>query len=202
MKTYTSDELKKILDLHVLFLKGDPNGVRADLAGADLTGADLNGANLAGADLAGAYLSGANLSGAYLAGANLTGANLTGADLTRANLTDAVLSVFQFIPTSGAFQAWKKVNSDQGMAILSLSIPNDAARVCTPTGRKCRASSAIVVECFPPDATNLRSIHDPTFKYQVGERFVSPQYDPSIQIECTSGIHFFLTREEAEKYNG
>lgn len=62
-----SNQLKEVLDKHSLWVKGDPNGQRANLTGADLNGADLTGANL---------------SRAYLSRANLTGANLTGANLT------------------------------------------------------------------------------------------------------------------------
>ena len=68
--------LKEILRLHKLWLKGSPEGVRANLHGADLRGADLRGADLSGADLSGASLSGADLSGAILHGASLSGADL------------------------------------------------------------------------------------------------------------------------------
>ena len=54
MKTYTIKELKKILELHAKWLRGDMSGERADLRGADLRGADLVEANLEGADLEGA----------------------------------------------------------------------------------------------------------------------------------------------------
>lgn len=36
MKTITQDELKLILELHAKWVKGEPDGVRADLSGADL----------------------------------------------------------------------------------------------------------------------------------------------------------------------
>lgn len=93
--------IPEILRLHKLWLKGNKDGVRAnlhyadlhganlhgavlcraDLLGADLRGADLHGANLLGADLHGAVLHGANLRGAILRGADLRGADLRGADL-------------------------------------------------------------------------------------------------------------------------
>ena len=99
--------IKDILDKHAAWLRGEPEGVKADLTGADLTGADLTGAdlskanlskanlskaNLSKANLTGANLSGANLSKANLSKANLTGADLTGADLSKANLSKANLS--------------------------------------------------------------------------------------------------------------
>ena len=81
-----------ILEKHAAWLRGEPEGVKADLSGANLSRADLSGANLSGADLFGADLSGANLSGANLSGADLSGADLPGANLSGANLSWADLS--------------------------------------------------------------------------------------------------------------
>ena len=79
--------IKDILDKHAAWLRGEPEGVKADLTGADLTGADLSKANLSKANLSKANLSKANLTGANLAKANLSKANLTGANLSWANLS-------------------------------------------------------------------------------------------------------------------
>ena len=46
--------IKDILDKHAAWLRGEPEGVKADLSGADLSGADLSGADLSGANLSGA----------------------------------------------------------------------------------------------------------------------------------------------------
>ena len=95
-RTYTKEELKKILDKHAKWCRGEADGIRANLRsanlyGADLRGADLRSANLYGADLRGAYLRSANLYGAYLRSANLYGANLRSADLRSADLRSAYL---------------------------------------------------------------------------------------------------------------
>lgn len=73
-----SNALKKTLELHVRFLKGEDGGVPADLGGANLSWADLSWA-----DLRGAYLSWANLRETNIHGADLRGANLSGANLDR-----------------------------------------------------------------------------------------------------------------------
>lgn len=101
-----NNDLKKILDLHKLYLEANNRGVKADLRGADLRDADLFGADLRGADLRGANLRGANLRCANLRGtdfrdadllwadlfsASLQGADLRGANLHRANLVRADL---------------------------------------------------------------------------------------------------------------
>ena len=52
----TSEEIKKVLDLHQKRLNGEEGGVRADLHGADLSRADLSRADLREADLRGADL--------------------------------------------------------------------------------------------------------------------------------------------------
>jgi hypothetical protein len=85
-------DIKKTLELHTAWRRGEECGERADLSGANLSGANLSRANLSGANLSRADLSGANLSGANLFGANLSGANLSGADLFGANLSGANLS--------------------------------------------------------------------------------------------------------------
>ena len=72
----TSEEIKKVLDLHKKWLNKEQGGERANLRWADLSGADLRRANLSGADLCKADLRGADLSGADLSGADLSGADL------------------------------------------------------------------------------------------------------------------------------
>jgi hypothetical protein len=103
MKTYTTEELQSILELHLKWLRNKEGGIRASLFGANLSGADLRGANLSGADLRGANLSGADLRGADLSGANLSradlsDANLFGADLSGADLIGADLSGATKVP--------------------------------------------------------------------------------------------------------
>jgi hypothetical protein len=46
-----NDELKIILEKHLLWLKGNPDGRRAELKGIDLRGCDLRGSNLSRCDL-------------------------------------------------------------------------------------------------------------------------------------------------------
>jgi hypothetical protein len=199
------------------------NLTRANLAGANLTranltGANLDGANLAGANLDGANLAGANLTRANLTRANLTGANLAGANLTRANLDGANLdganldganltgaknfsdlanAQSSIVPETGAFIGWKKCRDN---VIVQLQIPADAER-SNATGRKCRASKAKVLKVF--GAKEGVSQNDASVVYKIG-KIVKPTaknpWNPNRWIECSGGIHFFITRLEAEKY--
>jgi hypothetical protein len=178
---------------------------RANLRGADLHGADLHGANLSCADLRGANLRGANLHGANLHGADLDGADLHGADLYGANLHGADLDgadlggvknfTFSIVPEEGAFIGWKKLSNG---VIAKLEIPAEAKRNSTPVSRKNRAEFVRVLELF--GATEGISMHNRATVYRVGEIVTPDSYNGDIRLECTNGIHFFITRAEAEAY--
>ena len=42
--------------------------------------------------------------------------------------------------------------------------------------------------------------HDSAFVYRVGETVSVPNFDRNWQEECAPGVHFFITRAEAEAY--
>jgi hypothetical protein len=193
----------------------------ANLYGANLKEADLGETNmrlasLVGANLTGAYLGCANLTSADFTRANLTGADLTGANLrsatlTGANITGTKLPPFQIVPQVGQFRAFKKVVALTTPLrltpfVLELLIPRSAQRTSTPISRKCRASKAKVVRVVNPEPqwsaiTQFHSLHDHNFTYEIGKWVVpSEEYDGDIRVECTQGIHFFMTYEEAAEY--
>ena len=186
----------------------------ANLSCADLCGANLHGANLSGADLRHADLSHACLHGADLHGANLSGANLRHADLCHADLCDAnhvELSIAKtsILPDESDIIGWKKAYVDDTMppkpVIVKLLIPADAQR-SNGTGRKCRASTARVLDLqdkqgnsLPPDTTAY-SEYDTDFTYKKGETVHVENFDTNRWNECAPGIHFFITRIEAAEY--
>ena len=183
----------------------------ADLSGADLRSAYLRGANLWSANLSGADLSGADLSGADLRSADLSGADLSGANLSGADLRSADLSGAKYnecttffalsCPEEGDFIAWKKV----GDVIVKLRIPAEAKR-SSATSRKCRCEFAEVVELQNLDGTPynddkiVNNNHVETI-YKVGEIVRPDSWDDNRWNECSHGIHFFITRDEAVTYN-
>ena len=167
---------------------------RADLSRADLSGAHLSGANLSGANLYGADLSRADLSGAHLSGANLSGANLYGADLSRAENADLQIARTRILPDEGDIIGWKKC---QDGIIVKLKITDGTPR-SHAFGRKCRAQYATVLEVF--GAEKAYSSHDPKFSYEVGHRVEALNWSENWMEECAGGIHFFITKAEAEAY--
>lgn len=207
------------------YLKGailkDANLKDACLRGADLRYADLSDANLSGANLSGANLKGvdlryADLRDAILRGANLKDAILKYADLRDADLSDAILihtrlsgtnlegaKIFIPIacPEEGSFIGYKKC----GKYIVKLRITETSKR-CSSTSRKCRCSEAEVLSITNLDGTanyitSVSSDYDPNFVYKVGEIVSVSDFDEDRWNECSTGIHFFITREEAVKYN-
>ena len=191
----------------------------ADLRGADLRGADLRGANLSCADLNDADLSSAFLEGANLWNANLWCADLRYADLRDANLKyaileganldgadlcDAKINFYIACPEKGSFIAFKKAGNNYNNYIVELLIPEDARR-CSATSRKCRCDKAKVLSITKIDGTSdgvdtVYSIYDETFAYKIGELVEVKDFDDNRWNECSTGIHFFLTRQEAVEY--
>ena len=165
----------------------------ANLSGADLSGADLSWANLSGANLSGANLSGADLSWANLSGANLSGANLSGADLSGAENSKLCIAQTRILP-EGDIIGYKKCSNN---VIVKLLIPSDAKR-SSAFGRKCRAEFAKVLEVF--GAEYGIAMYDNKTKYIAGETIYPDSFSEDWQTECAPGIHFFITRIEAENY--
>jgi hypothetical protein len=225
-----SEDLKKILDNHKLRIeKGYGFGELANLQGADLQGAnlrsadlrsadlrsadlrsanlrsadlqgaDLRSANLRSADLQGADLQGANLQGADLYGANLQGADLYGADLYGADLQGAEFDELQdarlsILPSDGDVVGWKKC---RGGVLVKLIVREGVPR-SNATGRKCRAAEVEVIEV---DGAKVGvSDYDETTEYRVGKTVKCDTWGENRWQECTGGIHFFITRKEAEVY--
>ena len=92
--------------------------------------------------------------------------------------------------------------------ILTLEIqgPSTSSLV----GRKCRAQKVKVLKAETPQGAPIpkfwvkpqefASTHLASFKYQVGQTLEVKDYDADIRVECTKGLHFFMTKQEAIDY--
>ena len=192
----------------------------ADLSNADLSSADLRYAVLRYADLSNADLSNAVLSNAVLRYAVLRYADLSNADLSNAVLSSAYLSSADLrnadlrnaengyipinCPEKGAFIGFKKALTDEEEeVIVELLITEDAKR-SSATSRKCRCSKAKVLTITSLDETEqyneAYSNYDNDFIYEVGKTVEPDSFDEDRFDECSNGIHFFITRQEAVDY--
>jgi len=131
---------------------------------------------------------------ANLFGADLCGADLCGADLCCAKGAEKIIAQTRILP-DGDIIGWKKCRDG---VLVKLLIPATAKR-SHAFGRKCRAELAKVVEVIGAEAAV--SQYDMDFIYKVGEE-VKPKepFSDDWRNECASGIHFFITRIEAENY--
>ena len=181
----------------------------ADLECANLTDVNLTDADLASAYLIGADLTNADLARAYLKGANLTNVNLIGVNLksaylNHANLTDVkynhTTSFFELqCPKKGSFIGYKKADNK----IVKLLITEDSKR-SSATTRRCRCSKAKVLNITSLDSKKnfekVASDYNSNFVYEVGKIIEIENFDENRWNECSTGIHFFITRDEAVIY--
>ena len=128
-----------------------------------------------------------------LSDANLSDANLSYVDLSCAKNVELALARTRILP-DGDLIGWKKC---KGGIIVKLRIPETAKR-SHAFGRKCRAEYADVLEVIGEG--KAISGHDRKTRYVVGQRVFPDKFDENWQNECASGIHFFITRLEAENY--
>jgi len=212
----TQDELNEVIENHQHWIKQDCEGCtkmladlhHVDLQGANLRNADLWGANLYYANLRNANLRNADLWGANLGNADLRNADLWNTDLRNANLLGANLDGavnLPFIPYAcpefGSFIGFKKA---RGEYIVTLEIPEDAKRL-SATSWKCRCNKAKVLDIqsidgSAPKVNEVASYYDKSFIYRVGETVFVNDFDEDRWNECSTGIHFFINREEAIRY--
>ena len=183
-------EIKSMWDSSVLFT-AEAASLLLALEAAVKAGANLRGANLRSADLWGADLRDANLWGANLGGANLGGADLRGANLWDAKNAELAWTQTKITP-EGNLVGWKKCKDN---VIVKLLIPQNAKR-SNATGRKCRAEYATVLRIF--NGSEGISQWDGKTIYRKGETVRCSEWNADRWVECGGGIHFYLTREEAE----
>ena len=134
---------------------------------------------------------------ANLQEANLRGANLREADLRGAQFNYLTVGIHE--APQGELVGYKKV---AGCLVL-LRIPVDAERSCATT-RKHRCEYAEVICIESPWGEAIAEVYnvDRGMWYTSGEAVVPDSWDSDRWNECSHGIHFFLTEEEARAWNG
>ena len=164
--------LDEVLEKHKKWLNDEPGGERADLRGADLQEADLQEADLRGADLREAD-----------------------------NIPNYVCPIC--CPEEGSFIGFKKAYWNNTPVIVELEISTEAKR-SSATNRKCRCSKATVLSITDLNGVaefqQATSSYDNDFLYEVGKTVIVDDFDEDRWNECSTGIHFFITRDEAVNY--
>lgn len=189
-------------------------GHNAKFSGANLEGADFEWATLIetdfrDADLPIAQLFGANFTASSFRGANLSLTHARLANFEGCNFQNATLTAMSYdYSTRGIHPApegeligWGKKSGH----IVKMKIPADAKRSCATT-RKYRAEYAIVLEIYGGLQTLEHKSRHSNYPrhpvvYEVGKEVRPDEWDEDRWQECSHGIHFFLTRKEAEEWD-
>ena len=139
------------------------------------------------------FLSGAILRNAILRNADLS-ADLRNADLSGADLRNAILDVKEKcrlgVILSKARVGYKQLANG---SLCQISIPKGAIVFCI-NGSKCRTNKCEVLE------GEGVSKYDGKTKYKVGKKLEIKNFNLMYNVECSTGIHFFWTIEEARSY--
>ncbi|SFQ30608.1 Pentapeptide repeat-containing protein [Lachnospiraceae bacterium XBB1006] len=197
------------LDLHGLnFEKSTFERVcleHTNLAGVCLENALLDGICLRESNLRQANLRGTCLREASLEGCDCRGVDFYAAVLEHTNLTDIQTDEMtkwfrMHCPATGPILGYKKCVGDR---LVQLLIPADAKRT-SATRPSCRASKAKVLSIWNFDATvsyeEAWSLVDDNFVYRKGQWVEVANFNEDRWFDSTTGIHFWLTREEAIGY--
>lgn len=117
------------------------------------------------------------------------------ADLSSAKGSELAIAMTRILP-EGDIIGWKKCREEK---IVKLLVPA-ASKRSHAFGRKCRAEFATVLEIIGGGKT-AESYREDGFTYKVGET-VRPKekFNEDWTEECTSGIHFYITKIEAENH--
>ncbi len=207
--------LEEIRSINAVFYYANLEG--ASFKNAYLRNTDFSQANLQRVEFEGARISSTDFTGADLRAANfrdceaelhlgpnkfrtsdLRGCIAHASFFKRTNmvgvkLDDDLAKRLTIIP-EGEFVAWKKTRE----GVMKIRIPASARR-SNATTRKCRAEYVVPIE-MPEGYTECHSSYDYGFTYRLNEIARCNAWNHDRWMECSGGIHFFLTREEAENY--
>lgn len=198
----------------------DCNFVNAEFNDCDLTDVEMNNVtnfakasfdkcNFKNACCCGAIFRNTAFYDADLTNVNMYEADFTNADFVRCKLDnirydECTCGIALACPEKGSFTAFKKAKLyNDNNCIVELQVPADALR-SSATTRKCRVSKAKVVAVYTMDGKSIKqnaySIQTRSFVYKIGKIVEVKNFDKNRWNECSTGIHCFITKREAEQY--
>lgn len=186
----------------------------ADAQKTNFTGSELSNSHFIGVDLREADLSYSEFSNCELRGCLLNSTILKNADFSNTYVFDGVykncfikntniLRKTQSFPIAcpekGSFIGYKQANGK----VVELLIDENAKR-SSAFGRKCRCDKAKVIAIWaldgePAGITKVASDYDSTFIYEIGQTVEVSDFDENRWNECSKGIHFYITFQEASQ---
>ena len=176
-----------------------------DFSGAAVENVLFDGCSVKGAVFRNVNMKTASMRYCDMTGCDIRGANLFGAVLEHAKL-DGIISdertqwFRMHCPEKGAILGYKKCVNDR---LVQLLIPADAKRT-SATLPSCRCSKAKVLTIKSFDSTEefdeAWSLVDENFVYHKGEWVEVSDFNEDRWMDSTTGLHFWMSREEANRY--
>ena len=160
----------------------------------------LDNTSLRNADISKSLMRYCNLRGADISGSNLFTSVLEFAILDDIIYDDHTKFFRLQCPETGAFIGWKCCTE---FRVVQLLIPADALRT-SATYLSCRCNKAKVLSIKSIDSQKsynwAQSTVDENFYYTVGEWSVVENFNTYRWMDSTTGIHFFMERQQAVDY--
>jgi hypothetical protein len=118
---------------------------------------------------------------------------LSGSDLKK------IVAITTILP-EGELIVWKKLADG---LIAKLLVPEKAKRVNAIGSRKCRFEYVKTIAIFDgaKRVKEGKGIRDSKTVYKVGELTYPDKFNDSPLVECSNGIHAFITKQEAKDYS-
>lgn len=177
----------------------------ADFSGSSVENALFDGCSMRRADFRNSRMAAASFRYCDMRECDIRGADLFGAVLEYARLERIISNEstkwFRLhCPEKGAFLAYKKCVNDR---VVQLLVPADAKRT-SATRPSCRCSKAKVLTIksfdYQENFDEAWSLVDENFVYRKGQWVEVKDFNEDRWQDSTTGIHFWLTREEAKAY--
>lgn len=187
----------------------DVSAQKTNFRGADLSQSQFIGTDLREADFSYADFSNCRLKGCVITAAIFDNTTAAGTNFFDGVFKNCLIKNSQLFrktqsypiscPEKGSFIGFKKAEN----CVVELLIPEDAKR-SSAFGRKCRCDKAKVLSISNLDGTPagklfVKSDYDPNFIYLIGETVEVTNFDEDRWNECSNGIHFYITFEEASQ---
>ena len=226
---YLSGESKekpdfKGIDISNMIFSGEDFS-EADLSGADCRGTHFNKCKFFGTNFTGARLSGAEF---YICKMDMDNehecyipkfifdnkiradfnfyfetSHRRGCPITPDSGSFNVFNICDYVEMKDTFLGYKILYvGENKYAVATLRISPDDKVIAFENG-KCRCARAFVVSIddgIKSYQSGVSPIHVNICRYNVGEYVTADYFNDDWLIECSHGIHFFLTRKEAEEY--
>lgn len=178
----------------------DVNFENSIIENALFDGCSMHGVNLKNANVTGSCFRSCDLGDANAEGTNFLRSVLELANMKGMKINDQTMWIRLHCPEKGVFLGYKKCLGDR---LVQLLIPADAKRT-SATGATCRCNKAKVLTIksfdYQEQYDEAWSLVDENFVYRVGQWVEVKDFNEDRWFDSTTGIHFWLTREEAKAY--